>query len=148
MRPFIFVFVFAGLGMGILTAPLAASARNTEVILPVKGAVESDTKGHLLDVKFFMKGAGHPAVAKKFVTVSASRSTRGAFRSDEDSCNVAFLSSLRALQDRAVTEGGDAIIDIISVTRNVTTESETEFRCVAGSAVVHVALKGTIVKLK
>ncbi len=136
------------LGIGILAAPLAASARNTDVILPVQAAVESDIKGHLTDVKFFMKGQKRPSVAKNLVTVSTSRSTRGAFRTDEASCNVAFLSAVRALQDRAAQEGGNGIIDIISVTRGTTTESATEFRCVAGSAVVHVGLKGTIVKLK
>jgi hypothetical protein len=51
------------------------------------------------------------------------------------------------LQERAITEGGDAIVDIVSVTRGGRTSSATEYRCVAGAVVVHVALEGTVVKL-
>ncbi len=144
MRHLFFVLIVTG----IFAAPLTAWARNTEVILPVAGAVESDVESHLTDVSFYMKGEKHPAVAKEFATVSAERSTRGAFRSDEASCRVAFLSAMRALQDRAAQEGGDAIIDVISVTRGELTESASDFRCVAGAVVVHVGLKGTIVKLE
>ena len=133
----------------VLAAPLVASARNTEVIQAVQGAVESDIKAHLLkDVSYSMKGQNHAAVAQEMATVTTNQSTRGAFRSDEASCNVAFLSAIRKLQDRAKLDGGNAVINIVSVTRGTMTESASDFRCVAGSAVVHVGLKGTIVKLK
>lgn len=141
-------FVFALLGIGLLGAVPAAYARDTEVLLPVADAVQSDVKSHLTDVPFYMKGAKHPAVAKELVKVSASRSTRGVFRSDEASCRVAFLSSMRALQDRVAQEGGDAIIDLVSMTRGKLTESTSDFRCIAGFAIVHVGLKGTVVKLE
>jgi len=144
MRHFLFILIVSG----VLSAPLAAFGRDTEVILPVSGAVESDLKNHLTGVVFYMKGEKHPAVAKEFATVSADRSTRGAFRSDVASCHVAFLSSMRALQDRATQQGGDAIINVVSVTRGEHTESASNFRCVAGSVIVHVGLKGTIVKLE
>lgn len=133
----------------VLAAPLVASARNTEVIQSVRGAIESDIKAHLRkDVSYFMKGQKHPRAAKELATVSTNQSTRGVFRSDEDSCNVAFLSAIRKLQDRAKLDGGDAVIDIVSVTRGTLTESASDFRCVAGSAIVHVGLRGTIVVLK
>ena len=133
----------------LLATPLAAFARNTEVLLPASGAVASDRKGHLLStVKFFLKGQKHPAVAKELLTVSTNRATRGAFRSDEASCHVAFLSVMRSLQDRALEEGADGIINIVSVTREKKTESASDFRCVAGTAVVHVGLRGTLVKLR
>ena len=144
MRHYVFILI----ATGVIMAPSAAFGRDTEVILPVSGAVQSDIKSHLTDVVFYMKGAKHPAVAKEFATVSASRSTRGAFRSDQASCRVAFLSSMRALQDRAAQEGGDAIIDVVYVTRGEHTESASDFRCVAGAVIVHVGLKGTIVKLE
>ena len=140
-------FVSCLLCFAFLLAPLAASARETEVIVPVKEAVDSDVKGYLRSIKFYMKGQKHPGVAKELVTVTADRSTRGAFRSDEASCNVAFLSAMRALQDRAGLEEGDAIINVVSATRGERTESATDFRCVAGGVIVHVGLKGTIVKL-
>ena len=141
-------FVFALSAIGLLVTPPAAFARDTEVLLPVAGAVQSDVDSHLTDVRFYMKGTKHPAVAKEFAIVSVSRSTRGVFRSDAASCRVAFLSSMRALQDRVAQEGGDAIIDVVSMTRGKLTESTSDFRCIAGFAIVHVGLKGTIVKLE
>ena len=44
-------------------------------------------------------------------------------------------------QQRAEREGGNAVIDIVSVTMNKKTESATQYRCIAGSTVVHVGLK-------
>ena len=80
--------------------------------------------------------------------MNTSRSTSGAFRSDETSCKVAFLSAAKALQQRAQEAGGDAVVDIVSTTRKSQTEDATNFRCVAGTWVVHVGLKGRVVKLK
>jgi hypothetical protein len=105
-------------------------------------------KAFLFDIPIYMKGAKHPAVAKKLIEVSTNQSTRGAFRSDDASCRVAFLSAAKVLQDRAQEAGGDAVVDVVSITRRSQTEDATNFRCVAGAMVVHVGLKGSVVKLK
>ncbi len=131
-----------------ILAPAGAAARNTERILPAATAIESDLgQAHLLDIPIYFKGQSHPAVTERLEQRDTNQSTRGAFRSDEESCNVAVLSALRALQQRAQILGGGAVIDIVSVTRGKRSESPTDFRCVAGSAIVHVGLRGTIVKL-
>ena len=129
--------------------PGAAGARNTEHLLPVSDAVSSELgQAHLIGVPYFFKGQAGPPVAEQLLQLDTSQATRGAFRSDEESCNVAFLSALRVLQDRAQLEGGDAVIDIVSITRRKRTESPTQFRCVAGAMVVHVGLRGMIVRLR
>jgi len=126
-----------------------AEARNDEHLFDVKDAIDTGTgNANLLDIPYYFKGQSHPGVAKKIGTWASNRSSRGAFRSDEASCKVAFLSALIRLQERAQSEGGNAIIDIRSVTRGTTTESATQYRCVAGSVVVHVGLEGTVVKTK
>ncbi len=124
-----------------------AWARNTEVLVSVEEAVESGVaKKKLLDVPFFMKGQKHPKVKTKLGNYMSTRKTRGAFRSDKESCKIAFLSAIISLQQRAKKEGGDGIINIISVTKDQEFESSKEFRCVAGAIIVHVALKGDVVK--
>lgn len=126
-----------------------ASARDTEVMRNAKAAAESEMgKAVLFSIPFYMKGEEHPGVAKKLIEVSTTQSTRGAFRSDKNSCEVAFLSCMKELQRKAQEAGGDAIIDIVSITRGTQTESPTDFRCVAGAIVVHVGLKAQIVKLE
>jgi hypothetical protein len=146
MRVRLFRLFFIALFASI--AALPASARDTEVMLSAKAAAESE-KGRavLFDIPFFMKGQDHPKVTEELIEVSTSQSTRGAFRSDEASCNIAFLSAMKVLQTRAQSEKGNAIVDIVSITQDKQTESPSEFRCVAGTAVVHVALKAKIVKM-
>jgi hypothetical protein len=132
---------------GLAATP--AEARDTEVLLSAKTAAESELgQSALFDVPFFMKGEKHPPVENEIKQVSTNQSTRGAFRGDDSSCRVAFLSSMKVLQSRAQDAGGDAVIDIVSITRHKKTESSTDFRCVAGTFVVHVGLRGTIVRLK
>lgn len=145
MRVWISIFAL----FAVLAMPHAASARNTEVILPVQGALDSEVGDRVpADVKFYMKGQRHAGVSQEISTLTTNQSTRGAFRSDEASCQVAFISALRKLGARAQEQGGNAVINIVSVTRGKTTESASDFRCVAGSMVVHVGLRGTLVKLK
>lgn len=115
--------------------------------MPIQGAMESDLgKEKLLDVPVYFAGQSHPAVAKEIGVRETNKSTRGVFRSDEEACRIAFLSAVIQLQKRAQSGAADAVIDIESITRNRPHSSATEYRCIAGSTVVHVGLKGTLVK--
>lgn len=123
-----------------------ASARATDHLLSIQEAMNSDVaKEKLLDVPVFFAGQSHPAVAKKIGVRETNKSTRGVFRSDEEACQIAFLSAVIQLQTRAQRDGADAVIDIESITRGRPHSSATEYRCVAGATVVHVGLKGTLV---
>jgi hypothetical protein len=135
--------------VGFFAFPGHALARATEHSLSVSDAVETGGgKENLLDVPFYMAGQPHPGVARVIGEWSSDRRTRAAFRSDEAACKVAFLSAIISLQQRARAEGGDAIIDVVSVARDRTTKSAGEYRCYAGAAVAQVALEGKVVKLK
>jgi uncharacterized protein YbjQ (UPF0145 family) len=57
------------------------------------------------------------------------------------------LSAVLELQERAVKEGGDAVVGIKSNWKNQETVSDTEYVCADGSLMSGVALKGTVVKL-
>ena len=141
-------FIPAGLLAAGLLLPGVAQARNTEVFVPAQSATRSQhARNYLLDVPYYMKGQPEAPRGKVLSTVTTRQATRGAFRSDEASCRVAFLTALRELQREARRTGGDAVVDIVSVTRDVRSESPTDFRCIAGAVVVHVALQGTVVDL-
>lgn len=133
----------------VLFASSDALARNTEHFFAVQDAVDSLTgKEKLLDVPFYFAGQSRPGKHDVIGWWKANRSTRGVFRSDEKACQIAFISALIALQERARREGGDAIVDIKSMTRGVETSSASKYRCVAGATVVHVGLSGTVVRRK
>ena len=130
----------------IISTP-TAFARNTEVLVDAQEAVDRQGKGDLLDIPFYMKGQDHPAVKKKIGNWRSSRKGRGAFQSDTDACSRTFVTALKSLQERAFKEGGNAVINIVSVTKDVPYENAKQFRCIAGGVIVHVALEGDIVVL-
>jgi uncharacterized protein YbjQ (UPF0145 family) len=141
-------FIRVGLLAAGLLLPVAAQARNTEVFVSAESATRSQhARGYLLDIPYYLKGQPGAPRGKALATVTTQQATRGAFRSDEASCRVAFLTALRELQKEAQRAGGDAVVDIVSVTRDVRSESPTDFRCIAGAIVVRVALEGTVVDL-
>ena len=130
-------------------AVLPANARETFLDLPVKEAVESELgQEKLLDVPFYMAGQEHPATGRSKGVFKANRRTNAFNKADEEACNIAFLSAIISLQERARKEGGDAVVDIKSVTKHRDLESAEMFRCAAGNVVANVALTGRVVKFE
>jgi uncharacterized protein YbjQ (UPF0145 family) len=52
-----------------------------------------------------------------------------------------------SLQTRAKRQGGDAVVDIKSITNTSELESSTQYRCSAGNVVANVVLTGRVVRL-
>ena len=99
------------------------------------------------DIRVFMKGQSHPSVTKKFGEYKSNQRANKFGKSVETACDTAFLSALIALQQRAVREGGNAVIDIYTITKNQQYESPENFKCISGGFVANVALMGTVVTL-
>ena len=134
--------------LAVLAVASTASARDTFHDLDVGAAVDSDVgEARLLEVRFFMAGQPHPSVAKDLGEFTSNRRTNAFNKSDERACSIAFLSAVIALQERARKLGGDAVIDIKSITRHQNLESATKYRCVSGNVVANVVLTGRVVNL-
>jgi hypothetical protein len=135
--------------LSALAAPVAF-ARADFVDIDVKTAIENSTgKNQPLDgIRYYMKGQKHGAVVEKMGVFKANRKTNAFNKSDQEACNIAFVSALIALQQRAKREGGNAVVDIVSLTNADDLESPTQFRCTAGNIVAGVVLQGRVVKLK
>ena len=125
------------------------NARNDLLKFPIKDAMETpDAKAKLTgDVKFFFSGQATPKSSRTFGAFTANKKTNFANKSDKEGCERAFLSSMIALQDRALREGGNAVIDIYSYYDKREFKSDTEYQCAAGNIMGGVALRGTVVKL-
>jgi uncharacterized protein YbjQ (UPF0145 family) len=97
-------------------------------------------------VKFYFAGQQAPAGQDlgEFVT---NRKTNSFGKQDEEACTWAMISALKELGERAQTEGGNAVIGIISYYKKNVFSSETLFECHAGAFVAGVALKGSVVKV-
>lgn len=133
-------------------------------VLPATGAVARDTE-HMysyeemlgredakmkLDqgIRFYFGDEAHPAIERKLGTYVSNKKTNALNKSDDRACEWAFLSAMLSLQQRAIREGGDAVVNIQSYYKKNVINSATEFECGAGAFVAGVALRGTVVKLK
>ena len=88
--------------VSLLAAP-SAFARSDLVDIDVKTAIANSTgKNPPLDsIRYYMKGQKHGPIAEKMGVFKANRATNAFNKSDEDACNIAFVSALIALQQRA-----------------------------------------------
>lgn len=125
-----------------------ASARNTfHDFDAAKAKAEGVGRENLLDVPVYLAGERHAAEAQDLGVFRTNMRTNAANKSDEEACQIAFLSALISLQNRARALGGDAVVDVRSITKNNDLTSATQYRCVAGAFVANVALEGRVVKL-
>lgn len=117
---------------------------------PAQKAIDSAMgKEKLLpDIRLFMKGQKHPAIEKKIGEFKTNKRTNAFGKDDEPTCEVAFLSALISLQERAQKQGGNAVIDIYSITKDKKYESPDSYSCLTGTLIGNVALMGTVVKLR
>src|SRR5678815_2830368 len=128
-----------------------AKGRDDHIKLPIQGALEKgqsykDTVGS--DIKLFWGTQKTPAVDRKMGEFTSNKKTNAANKSDQEACDLAFISAVIALQQRARKEGGNAVVNIRSVYKKEDSDSPTEFICGAGKIMAGVALRGTVVKLK
>ncbi|MEZ4217936.1 MAG: hypothetical protein R3E88_15730 [Myxococcota bacterium] len=143
VAPLFPLVLLAGLAFVVAAAP--ARARETERFVNAREVAATErARDFLLDVPFFLKGEPHPPVARTLSTLEVERTSSGALRSDATACEAAFLDALRILQEKARAAGGDALVDVVSITRGVEYESASAVRCVAGAVVVHVGLRAKV----
>ena len=126
------------------------AARDDVVRFPVDEAITAPAATEKLnkDIKFFFGDAPHPEVERSFGVYTSNKKTNGFNKSAKVACDWAFLSALLSLQDRAMREGGDAVINITSFYKANAVRSTTEYECGTGDLMVGVAFRGEVVKLK
>lgn len=125
-------------------------ARDEVQDFSIEQALTSDEAITLLgdNVKFAFGDQSLGPTARNYGEFRTNKKTNAFGKSDLKACEWAFLSAMVSLRDRAVAEGGNAVINIRSNYKNQVTSSETTFQCGAGNVVAGVALIGNVVKLK
>ena len=128
-----------------------SATRDEHVRLPIQAALE---KGYSyrtkieFDVRLFFGDEKAPAVAKRIGSFSANTRSNLVGKSNQEACDIAFISALADLQQQARKQGGNAVIRIRSVYGGANSASQREYVCGAGTIMVGVALEGTVVRLK
>lgn len=140
----IVILIFA-----LLFSASTGDARNTVHQLSIEAALaEGQEKGVLVDgVALYFGEAATPAIEEKHGQFTANRKTNAFNKSDEEACNWVFLTAVKALQERARQQGGNAVVNIYSYYYKNKFVSETEFECGAGTMVAGVTMIGDVVTL-
>ena len=133
----------------LMIVSFAVDARDTIVRVSVEEAMTTEDAKVKLDVgvRFFFGDQKHAEIVTRIGTYTANKKTNAFNKSDQEACKWAFLSAMISLQDRAIAEGGNAVVNIRSFYKKRDFTSATEFECGAGAMVAGVALVGDVVKL-
>jgi len=128
---------------------VSAMARDTTLHLSLSDAMaRSDYQERLGgEVQFFLSGQPYATPAERMGEFITNKKTNAFGKSDVEACEWVMLSALIALQERALAEGGNAVVDIVSYYKRNEFVSAAEYECHAGAIMAGVALKGRIVTL-
>ena len=131
-----------------LVAAAPAFARNDPVNVTLESVLEMpEAKAKLDDTgKFYLAGKS-PKGGKKLGEDIANAKTNAFNKTPEQACKWAALSALISLHDRAVRDGANAVVDIVSYNKHELFSSPTDLQCIDGTFVGGIALKGTFVKI-
>ena len=99
------------------------------------------------NVSFYFDGQKHAKAEETFGEFQSNKKTNAFMKSDKEACQWAFASAMKSLRERAVKEGGNAVINIRSNYKGNMTSSSTTFKCGAGAVMAGVTLVGDVVRL-
>jgi len=145
----IYVVAMLTFAATLLTATTTV-ARDTKAMWPIADAMATpDAKARLnMSVQYFFGNSAHPPVAQSFGVFMSNKKTNGTNKSDREACEWAFLSAMLSFQERAVSVGGNAVINIRSYYKKNEISSETEYECGSGALMSGVTFQGEVVKLE
>jgi hypothetical protein len=125
-----------------------AMARDDRLKFSIPDLLKTDkAKSALYDVPLYFADQAFPKPLSKQSGITTNKKTSGFAKSDQEACEWAFLSAIKALQERAQRDGMNAVVNITSNYKNRSFSSKTEFECGAGNIMAGVALKADIAKL-
>ena len=135
-------------GAALLLA-IPAQSRDERLHLPIADAIAAVKATGKVDesVKLFFGAQKYPKPQTQMGTFTSNRKANFVGKSDKEACERAFGSVIIQLVERVKREGGNAMVDIVSVYRDVEFKSDTEYECGAGNITGGVALRGKVVKL-
>lgn len=135
----------------ILLATLVSNnvfAREDRINLNIIEAYQAlSIDSQLGGVKMYFGNQSHPSTNKKMSVIRTNRKTNAFNKTDKKACEWVFLSAILALRDSALSQGGNAVVNIKSNYDNIEYSSPSEFQCGVGRIIAGVALIGQVVNL-
>ncbi len=133
--------------IALLQFPASAMARDDAGKYSIDEAMATDTGQSFTGVTFYFGDQSYAEPNEKFGTFTSKKTTNAFGKSDEEACQWAFLSAVKSFYERALREGGNAVVNLVSITTGQPFSSATEFECRVGNIVAKVYLRGQVVEL-
>ena len=133
----------------VMAFTLNTNARDTKTMFNVETAMNKAMAKDVIDgsVKFYFGDTKHSKIVTDFGDDKTNKKTNAFGKSDQEACDWAFASAIKAFHRKAKSIGANAVVNIRSNYKNELTKSDNEYRCGAGNIMAGVALKGDFVKL-
>jgi hypothetical protein len=136
------------LTLNLLLFSQIASSRDTQHYFSIQDALQSEAFKQKLDPKIKLFFANKKVrVKKRLGNFTSNKKTNSFNKSDLQACQWALLSALLSMQNRAVKEGGNAVINISSYYKKQKYTSTTKFECHAGAMITGVALNADVAEI-
>lgn len=129
-----------------IAAALAACSAQGPMQRPIYEDLNSERAAGVLNPEIALSFGRGTVVGQDLGTYVSNKKTNSSNKSAAEACQIAFLSAVRALQSRAESEGGNAVVNIHSYYKKVPEWSSTTYHCEDGHLMSGVALRGTVVK--
>lgn len=141
----LFATVMLAIGLAGATGAVADDMKRFEIA----EAMNNPEYEQKLDrgVQFYWGDQAHPEIVQNHGEYVTNKKTNAVNKNDREACEWVLLSALLQLRDRALAEGGNAVVNIRSYYKKREFSSETEYECAPGFLMAGVALKGTVVEL-
>lgn len=125
----------------------SALARDDAGKHSIEAAMATDTGQSFTGVSFYFGDQSYGEPKRKIGYFTSKKTTNAFGKSDEEACQWAFLSAVKSFYERALREGGNAVVNLQSITTGRPFSSATQFECRAGNVVAKVYLSGDVVEL-
>ncbi|AZG72785.1 excinuclease [Shewanella livingstonensis] len=141
--------ILAAIILVIFLIPATSYARDDIASYSVADAMDSEQAKNKLgsDIVFYFGDQAHSEPQQQFGEFKSNKKTNAFNKTDLEACQWVFLSAMISLKERAIKEGGNAVVAIKSNYKNNLSSSNDTFQCGAGTFVAGVALTGNVVKL-
>ncbi len=128
----------------------AAQARDTVLHIPLADVLAMPEAQQKLSgkVKFFLAGSNAPKVLQTLGGDTTNQKTNGVGKSDEFGCKWVILSGLIAFEKKALAQGANAVVDIVSYYKKNETKSAETIECHAGAVIIGAAMKASYAKIE
>ncbi|WP_445780144.1 excinuclease [Shewanella sp.] len=135
--------------LALCLLPATTFARDDIGNYTIADAMNTDHAKNKLgnSVRFYFGDQPYGEPQQTMGEFSTSKKTNAFNKTDLEACQWVFLSAMIALKDRAIKEGGNAVVEIKSNYKHNLTSSNDTFQCGAGALMAGVALTGKVVKL-